>query len=62
MVTSTCGAEEDVKTHSKDNYSFYSVLSSMEGQRVIHCNMIEAFISNVMSVATGVKCERKILF
>ena len=47
-------------TYSEGQCSFFSVLLSMVAQLDIHCNIVEAFISNVVSV-TGVKCERKIL-
>jgi hypothetical protein len=59
VVTSNCGAEE---THIQKMCSFCSILSSMEGQGDIHYNIVEAFVSNVMSVGMGVKCERKIVF
>jgi len=36
-------------TYSEGQSSFYSVLSSLEGQGDIHCNIVEAVISNVMS-------------
>lgn len=61
VVTSACGTEEGVKTYSEGQCSFFSFLSSLVRQLGIHCNIVEACISNVMSIM-GVRCKRKILF
>jgi hypothetical protein len=49
VMASTCGAEEGVNTHIQKASAVYSVLSSMEGQGDIQCNIIEAVVSNVVS-------------
>jgi hypothetical protein len=59
-MTSTCGAEEDVKTYSEGQCNFCSVLSSMEGQGAIHYNIVGAVVSNVYYYGCKIQKENPI--